>query len=86
MENESRHKFEIISEERQTTENLLRQEIRAIEKEKERSLKDLQSIKQQIKFKESDVKGEMERVWTEWQEKHDYVEEELADAKQRLQQ
>jgi hypothetical protein len=28
----------------------------------------------------------MERVWSEWQEKHDYVEEENASVKTRLQQ
>ena len=56
-----------------------------MEKEKDRSFKDLQLIKQQIKFKESDVKSEMERVWSEWQEKHDFLEEELANLKQRLQ-
>lgn len=85
LENESRHKLEVLAEERQTAENLLRQELRAMEKEKDRSFKDLQLIKQQIKFKESDVKSEMERVWSEWQEKHDFVEEELANLKQRLQ-
>lgn len=66
LENENRHKLEVLAEERQTAENLLRQELRAIEKEKDRSFKDLQLIKQQIKFKESDVKSEMERVWSEW--------------------
>jgi hypothetical protein len=65
-------------------ENLLKNEYKLIEKEKDRLLKDLQNIKLSIKMKESDVKSDISKIWTEWQEKYDGLEEELTEYKSRL--
>ena len=39
-----------------------------------------------MKLKESDVKSDMERIWADWQDKHDALEEELKEIQNRANQ
>jgi hypothetical protein len=45
---------------------------------------ELTAMKQQIQLKESGVKSDIERMWSEWQEKLEYTENELHTSETRL--
>ena len=39
-----------------------------------------------MKLKESDVKSDIERIWADWQDKYDALEEELKETQNRANQ
>ena len=62
----------------------MKNEYKLVEKEKERLVKELYNIKMSVKMKETDVKSDIEKIWNEWQEKYDALEEEVNEYKNRL--
>ena len=77
MASEDGHKNDTIQQLMSDRENALKNEHKLVEKERERLLKELNNIKQQIKMKESSVKNDLEKIWSEWQEKYDELEADL---------
>ena len=65
-------------------ENQLKNEYRGLERDKDRLAKELQSIKTSLKLKEISVKQDIEKVWNEWQDKYDAIEQENNEIKLRL--
>jgi sensor domain CHASE-containing protein len=65
-------------------ENQLKNEYRGLERDKDRLSKELQSIKTSLKLKEISVKQDIEKVWNEWQDKYDAIEQENNETKLRV--
>lgn len=62
----------------------MKNEYRGLERDKDRLAKELQSIKTSLKLKEISVKQDIEKVWNEWQDKYDAIEQENNEIKLRL--
>ena len=65
-------------------ENQLKNEYRGLERDKDGLSKELQSIKTSLKLKEISVKQDIEKVWNEWQDKYDAIEQENNETKLRV--
>ena len=89
MENAERdwsEKLQKVTLEASLAENSYKQQIKNLEREKDRMVLNLQNMQIEIKNKESGVKSDLERIWADWEQKQEIMEADLEQANNLVQQ
>lgn len=89
MENAERDwsgKLQKVTLEASLAENSYKQQIKNLEREKDRMVLNLQNMQVEIKNKESGVKSDLERIWADWEQKQEIMEADLEQANNLVQQ
>ena len=84
LNQEWHHKYGNLKLEQIDFSNELRQQVKTVERERDRLVRDIQNLKTQIKSKEQNVKSEVERIIQDYQERLEEAEGKMTEDEHKL--